>query len=368
MITGLTEGMIASIAAGLVIYQLRIGTDTEKQQSNIDEARFILQYNQAFIQDSNMSEIERLLEDAMLGKATLPIIQDDNRQKLINYLVYLESLAPLVLANVLTLDHVDDLFAYRFFLAVNNSEVQEEQLFAFPDYYRGCFKLYEAWKKFCESKGLPILLKETSLDKWPHYRAYCNTEVIVRPMKDSDCKKDIASLIYQTDPYIYPALLGTAMDAKRMIPPMMADDCVFNCSNIRVAELNRKIVGVAVVLNSQPRKRIDRSLVNGKSGKDVCERYFDKLNQYLDSEETTYILCLCVDPKARGKRVGEILLKSVIATSAHQKQKLHVLADNTIAINLYKKHGFVSADERPSKGYAYRGEAPDCFEMTRSKA
>lgn len=365
LIAGLIEGIIASVAASLVFYQLKIGNDAEKQQSNIDEAKFVLQYNQAFIQDSNMCEVERLLEDAMLGKASLPIIRDENRQMFINYLVYLESLAPLILTKVLTLSHVDDLFAYRFFLAVNNCEVQNNQLFEFPDYYRGCFKLYEEWKEYRTINGLPILQNETSLDKWPHYKAYCNRDVVVRPMNAVDNKKDIAALIYRTDPYIYPTLFGSITNAKKKLPAMMSRNCVFNASNIRVAVLDGKIVGAAVVLNHKPEINIDVSLVYGDSGKHVCEHYFAGIDKCFIEGEDTYVLCLCVDPTARGKKVGEILLKNIIKTCNTQSQKLHVLADNRVAIKLYEKHGFVISDKNPSKGYAYNTEAPSCYEMVR---
>ena len=365
--TGMIEGFVASVAAGIVFYQLKIGNDAEKKQNNIDEARFVLQYNQSFIQDENMCEIERLLEDAMLEKAILPIIRDENRQKFINYLVYLEGLAPLLNTKVLTFERIDDLFAYRFFLAVNNREVQSDQLFEFPDYYRGCFKLYEDWKNYRNSKGLAILQSETSLDKWEHYNAYCNKDILVRPMSDNDNKKDISALIYQTDPYIYPALFGKKIsNAKKKLPIMMAQSCVFNSANIRVAEMKGKIVGVAVVLECKPKKKIDTSLVCGESGKHVCEHYFDEIGKYFKEKDETYILCLCVDADTREKKVGEILLKSVIKTSNSKKQKLHVLADNEAAIKLYEKHGFVISDSNPSKGYAYKTEAPLCYEMIRN--
>lgn len=365
LIAGLIEGIIASVAASLVFYQLKIGNDAEKQQSNIDEARFVLQYNQAFIQDSNMCEVERLLEDSMLGKASLPIIRDENRQKFINYLVYLESLAPLVLTNVLTLSHVDDLFAYRFFLAVNNAEVQKDQLFEFPDYYRGCFKLYDEWTKYRTVNGLPILQQESALDKWPHYKAYCNKDIIVRPINASDDKKTVAELIYRTDPYIYPALVGSVAKARKKLPSMMTQNCVFDSANIRVAEFEGKIVGAAVVLDHKPSQGIDVSLVHSESGKDVVEKYFSNIEKYFVDGEETYILCLCVDPRIRGKKVGEMILKNIIQTCKNKRIKLHVLADNQAAIKLYEKHGFISLSEKAAKGYAYITEAPDCYEMTR---
>lgn len=114
----------------------------------------MLQYNQTILQDENMVLVESLLENqAYYDTERREILTSENRQKIVNYLVYLESIAPLVLNGVLTLDHIDNLMAYRFFIAVENVELQEKELFPFADYYRGCFKLYKIWKDFrCEHK------------------------------------------------------------------------------------------------------------------------------------------------------------------------------------------------------------------------
>ena len=154
-VVGMLEGIIGAIATGLVLYQLKIGEKTEKHQNDIEEASFILQYNQSFIQDVNMTEVEHLLEDqAYYYKEPKEIINKENRQKFVNYLVYLEGMAPLILKGVLTLDYIDNLMAYRFFLAVDNVEVQENQLIPFAEYYRGCYRLYKMWKEYRENRGL----------------------------------------------------------------------------------------------------------------------------------------------------------------------------------------------------------------------
>lgn len=115
LVTSMLEGVVGAIAAGLVLYQLKLSNDVEERQNSIEEARFILQYNQAFIQDASICKVEQLLEQSMLHEINTPIINQENRQLFINYLVYLEGLAPLILRDVLQLKHVDDLFAYRFF-------------------------------------------------------------------------------------------------------------------------------------------------------------------------------------------------------------------------------------------------------------
>ena len=173
VIADLSSAVISSVAAGLVLYQLKNSEQERIRQSDIEEATFILQYNQAFIQDPNMAEVEKLLEDqTYYNKKNEEIITSENRQKFVNYLVYLEGLAPLILRGVLDLEHIDDLMAYRFYLAVNNKELQEKELKKFAEYYRGCFKLYKTWTEYRNSHGLKILLDEYSLDKWEKFNDY----------------------------------------------------------------------------------------------------------------------------------------------------------------------------------------------------
>ena len=179
-IIGMLEGIIGAIAAGLVLFQLKAAEKAETHQNEIEEAAFLLQYNQTFIQDENMLEVEHLLEDQVYYNLTVEeIITKVNRQKFINYLVYLESLAPLILNGVLTLEHIDNLMAYRFFLAIDNCEVQEKELKPFAEYYRGCFKIYRIWRDYRKNKGLTTPFEDCKnknamqeLSRWDKYDYY----------------------------------------------------------------------------------------------------------------------------------------------------------------------------------------------------
>lgn len=73
---------------------------------------------------------------------------------------------------ILTLEHIDDLMAYRFYLAVNNPEVQEKELKRFAGDYRGCFKLYKIWTAYRKEKGYEIHQEQTALDKWEDFEKY----------------------------------------------------------------------------------------------------------------------------------------------------------------------------------------------------
>jgi len=171
LIADIGQMVVEAVAAIMVVIQLEQEGEAEIKEANIKEAEFLLQYNQAFIQDPNMTEVEHLLEIELEGGSKIQLTSD-NRQKFINYLVYLEGLAPLILHDILQLEVIDDLMAYRFFLAVNNKTLQEDQLFPYAEYYRGCFKLYSVWKEYRSKRQREIVWNENSLDNWEGFHIY----------------------------------------------------------------------------------------------------------------------------------------------------------------------------------------------------
>ena len=172
VIAGMLSGVLAAVAAGLVLFQLRENEKEQIRQNDIAEATFIMQHNQSFIQDKNMCNVQHLLEEQAHYGRKEEIINDENRQYFVNYLVHLEGLAPLIIEGLLNLEHIDDLLSYRFYLAVNNKELQEKELKPFADYYRGCFKIYKIWTEYRKNKGYSILLEETALDKWEKFKIF----------------------------------------------------------------------------------------------------------------------------------------------------------------------------------------------------
>lgn len=176
LVVNIINGAVSALAISFVLYQLNLSEITNRYQATIEEAQFILNYNQTFIQDSNMSYVESELEKYFYDQNYQIVINDDNKQKFINYLVYLESFAPLILSNIIKFDHMDDLMAYRYFIAVNNPYLQKAELFKSPEYYRGCFKMYRKWVGYRESKKYPIPLVISGLDKWEDFEKYADID------------------------------------------------------------------------------------------------------------------------------------------------------------------------------------------------
>lgn len=143
-----------------------------KRTENLDEANFIMSLNDQFISNDEMTRIEHALEvyynQDFEGRSegSLDLVLErghEDCQRLINYLVYMEGLAALIQRNVLHLGVIDDLFAYRFFIAVNNPIVQQFELLPYANYYQGCFELSKMWTKEWRKSERPIPLDQYAL-------------------------------------------------------------------------------------------------------------------------------------------------------------------------------------------------------------
>lgn len=93
-----------------------------------------------------LKEMKKMVEFGPVNSTSEPVTKE--YQMLINYLVYLESFAPLVLTGQVKLVDIDDTFGYRYFIAMNNPIVQKYELLKEADYYCGCIRLYEKWLKY----------------------------------------------------------------------------------------------------------------------------------------------------------------------------------------------------------------------------
>ena len=71
----------------------------------------------------------------------------------------------------------------------------------------------------------------------------------------------------------------------------------------------------------------------------------------ITDQHSVYLACICVDKNYHGKHIGEFMLQSFINRMSGKNILLDVIADNTPAIKLYEKSGFVAIEEK--EGYSY---------------
>ena len=185
------ETIAALIAAFLVVDQLNKEAEAEEQESLISQSSFIKDYNQSFIRDPNMAAVEAWLEEYYVGyrsgkanaeatpqagaeqtagkraEETNPLGAPGTkgRQHLINYLVYLEGLAAVVYNGSMDLSSIDSLFGYRFFIAVNNPLVQDEELAPYAIHYQGIYWLYDTWVKYRVFLDFVLMIRQKAGEK-----------------------------------------------------------------------------------------------------------------------------------------------------------------------------------------------------------
>ncbi len=137
--------LIAATGALLVVIQLR---DTKRIQS----AEFIMTLNQSFVENESYSQVYTELEAAdKSGKEP-----NLSRIQISNYLTFFETFYILYKEGAVTLEIMDNLFSYRFFLAVHNNYIQRMKLISSPANFRNIYLLEKEWVEYRRKRGLKI--------------------------------------------------------------------------------------------------------------------------------------------------------------------------------------------------------------------
>ena len=181
--------------------------------------------------------------------------------------------------------------------------------------------------------------------------------------------EEIAALIYDTDPYIYPALFGNKENAIRLIPALMLKgDQMFDAQNLYLAQLKEEIVGLIlwkkgklfwdVKLFEETANQLDICLPN-----DYLLVVQDYIREYeaVEDEEIS-IINVSVNPNFQGKKIGYQMLVAFLETYEKELLSLYVLKENKGAVHLYEKCGFHIVDEQ--NGFPFDKNIR-CLKMTR---
>ena len=118
----------AVIGATALFYQF-------KRDKNLNEATFLVEYSQQFYATYDCAELMNELEKCRADK-TYRLDTERYYQKIVAYLEWLETLASLINSNVLEIPTIDDVLSYRYFLIVNNRQIQDCELVRFWEFYR----------------------------------------------------------------------------------------------------------------------------------------------------------------------------------------------------------------------------------------
>jgi len=159
-ISEITTAITAVAGVIAIIYQL-------KKEHDISRAEFIFNMNNSFSENEDIDTIYKKLkrfrdsEDEEFTKEEGRLMGD--------YIMYFEIMSYLIDEDIIGIKMVDELFSGRFFLFVNNPDVQKYQL-QYSGVMPKIFELYCLWYNYRKKHGFPFLYNENQLhEELNHY-------------------------------------------------------------------------------------------------------------------------------------------------------------------------------------------------------
>ena len=142
-----------------------------KKDKQINEASFIVEFYQSFYeQESNVKVLNELDKKYSEEKYTsLKTMSAD----VLNYLTWIRTLCDLIDRKVLSYESIDEIYSYKFFMILNNKEVQEMEIHKYANLYKLIYKTHNGWTKYHKKKGLAILMADEDLSLVEGYEDLC---------------------------------------------------------------------------------------------------------------------------------------------------------------------------------------------------
>ncbi len=154
-------GIGAIISELIAVLSVEILVVELYQSRKISEAQFLADLNQNFVSNEDYKKAYQLFEN--YDFETCPDLDLENIH-ISNYLTFFEVFEMLIDRGTLSLELVNDLFGYRFFIAVHNPYVQKKKLVKSPENFRNLYVLERDWMAYRRKHGLPIFHEEYALE------------------------------------------------------------------------------------------------------------------------------------------------------------------------------------------------------------
>ena len=159
---GVAERIVSIVTAGTAIIGAAALFYQFRRDKNLNEASFLVEYSNQFYSTYDCKELMNELETCR-NNSDYVLDVEKYYPKVVGYLEWLEALASLVNDGVLQICKIDNVMSYRYFLIVNNKQVQQQELVRNREFYRSIYDLYPVWVKYKKDHDLPIIFEENDL-------------------------------------------------------------------------------------------------------------------------------------------------------------------------------------------------------------
>ena len=143
----------------------------------VGQSSFTIEISKYFYEVPEIATLVHKLGRASDVEDSEYIVKQSERPILIKYLNYLKTVANLVEENVVDIETLNNVFAYEFFIVLNNKSVQELEIAPFYKFYLDIFDLYYKWMNYRNKKGFEVVHGQNLLSELKEYKIHINREV-----------------------------------------------------------------------------------------------------------------------------------------------------------------------------------------------
>ncbi len=124
-----------------------------KNGQNVTCSDMLIDLNNYFHDSDRLMKVYEALETKVNNPEDCALVWEGVRDvEIAQYATFFENLFLLYRNEVASIEDLDDLFGYRFFIFMNNPYIQENYILPTSSSYVQLFKLYEAWIKYRKRK------------------------------------------------------------------------------------------------------------------------------------------------------------------------------------------------------------------------
>lgn len=154
--------VVAAVFTGVGLIAVAIQMRSAKKAMR---SQFITQLETNFHAHYEIYSILEYKKDGADYDQGLKTLQEIPVRDLMRFMGFFENLKLIIDDQVITMNTVNKLFSYRFFLLVNDPYIQEKILYntQYKYYIPSVFALHQQWVKFRRGRRLPIPFEEHDL-------------------------------------------------------------------------------------------------------------------------------------------------------------------------------------------------------------
>jgi len=135
------------------------------KNKRLNEGEFIVNLNKQFTENKLTYDLFLKMEKYERTDKTKNPFTEDDISAIAAYMTFFEVIYSLISRKIIKIWMIDDLFAYQFFLLINNVRVQEIELLPCQKYYVNVFRLAKLWHEYRDQEGCSVLNDEDNILK-----------------------------------------------------------------------------------------------------------------------------------------------------------------------------------------------------------